>query len=146
MADDTLRQVRIARLAHAHHEVTNDRGGTLSIGGAETDFTPIELLLAGIGACTGLDVDYITTRRAEPTGFAVTVRGHKIRDDLGNRLVDLEVEFDVTFPEGKAGDEAREAFPRAVQASHDRLCTVSRTVEAGTPIGTRLSPTEPPPA
>jgi putative redox protein len=154
MADDTLRQVTVTRLSHTRHEVTNVRGGTLSVGGAETDFTPIELLLAGIGACTGLDVDHITSRRGEPTRFAITVQGHKIRDEQGNRLVDLEVVFDVAFPDGEAGDPARAALPRAVQASHDRLCTVSRTVEIATPIRTRIDgaqltetprPPEPPP-
>jgi len=27
-----------------------------------------------------------------------------------------------------------------VQRSHDRLCTVSRTVELGTPVATRIEP------
>ena len=142
--DQTLRQVTVTRLAHTRHEVTNVRGGTLSIGAAEADFTPIELLLAGIGACTGLDVDHITSRRGEPTRFAIVVKAHKIRDEQGNRLVDLEVGFDVAFADGEAGDAAREALPTAVQASHDRLCTVSRTVEVATPITTRIGQTRPP--
>jgi uncharacterized OsmC-like protein len=40
----------------------------------------------------------------------------------------------VTFPEGEAGDAARAILPRIVQTSHDRTCTVSRTIEAGTPV------------
>jgi putative redox protein len=40
----------------------------------------------------------------------------------------------VTFPEGEAGDRAREALPRAVRQSRDRLCTVGRTVAVGAPI------------
>ena len=50
---------------------------------------------------------------------------------------DLRVEFTVTFPEGEDGDQARERLPGAIARSHDRLCTVSRTVERGTPITTR---------
>jgi uncharacterized OsmC-like protein len=40
----------------------------------------------------------------------------------------------VSFPEGAEGDAARAILPRAVKLSHDRLCTVSRTVEIGTPV------------
>jgi uncharacterized OsmC-like protein len=45
----------------------------------------------------------------------------------------------VTFPEGEAGDRAREMLPKSIQMSHDRLCTVSRTVLLGTPITMRAS-------
>jgi putative redox protein len=44
------------------------------------------------------------------------------------------VTFRVAFPDGEGGDKARAILPEVVQISHDRLCTVSRTVELGTPI------------
>ena len=47
--------------------------------------------------------------------------------------------FTIRFPEGEDGDRARRILARSVQDSHDRLCTVSRTVEAGTPVAMRLS-------
>jgi putative redox protein len=50
--------------------------------------------------------------------------------------VNLEVEFHVAFAAGEVGDRAREAVPRLLQESHDRLCTVTRTVELGTPVST----------
>ena len=50
--------------------VTNVRGGTLSFGG-DTDFTPTELLLAAIASCTAIDVDTLTSRRAQPVAFEV---------------------------------------------------------------------------
>ncbi|MDX6259693.1 MAG: putative redox protein [Kribbellaceae bacterium] len=140
MGDDTRRQVQFERTANSKYEVSNVRGGTLSVGsGADTDFTPVELLLAAIGTCSAIDVDIVTSRRAEPTEFRATVSGDKVRDaDEGNRIANLAVEFTITFPEGEDGDKAREALPRAVKMSHDRLCTVSRTVELGTPVTTTL--------
>jgi uncharacterized OsmC-like protein len=70
------------------------------------------------------------------------VRGDKIRDsEQGNRMENLAVEFTVRFPEGEDGDKAREALPRSVKLSHDRLCTVSRTVEIGTPVTTTVDET-----
>ena len=46
--------------------------------------------------------------------------------------------FRIRFPDGEQGDKARELLPDAVRKSHDRLCTVSRAVELGTPIATRI--------
>jgi putative redox protein len=142
MADDTRRAVTLRRTSLGRYEVSNARGGTMTIGTGEgADFTPVELLLAALGGCTGADVDHITSKRAEPTSFVVEVTGSKIRDETGgNRLADLAVELCVTFPEGPAGDAAREMLPRAARMSHDRLCTVSRTVELGTPVDTHTTP------
>ena len=145
MPDDDVREVVVRRLSHANHEATNVRGGTLLMGTGDTDdFTPVELLLAAIAGCTGLDVDFITSRRAEPESFAVAIRGRKVRDDDGNHIEDLEVTFDVASPRGAEGDAARAALPMAVFRSHDRLCTVSRTVELGAAISTTIA--EPPAA
>ena len=140
MSEDTHRQVRIERIANSRYTVTNERGGQMTIGsGAGTDFTPVELLLAAIGGCTSIDVDILTSRRAEPDSFTVEVGAEKVRDDRGrNILTDIAVTFLVVFPAGEGGDKARALLPDAVKQSHDRLCTVSRTVEAGTPITTHI--------
>jgi putative redox protein len=135
VAQDTHRQVSIARDAAGKYTVTNERGGTLPVGtGSDGEFTPVELLLAAIGACTAVDVDVLTSRRAEPTAFTVEVGAEKIRDTTGSRLADIAVTFHVAFPEGEGGDAARELLPGAVRRSHDSLCTVSKTVELGTPV------------
>ncbi|XVV08864.1 OsmC family protein [Actinoplanes sp. CA-131856] len=142
MADDNLRSVSLKRTSLGQYEVRNARGGVITIGtGDGAEFTPVELLLAALGGCTGADVDYITSKRAEPDSFDVHVTGEKIKDEAGgNRLVNLAIELDAAFPEGPAGDAAREMLPRAARMSHDRLCTVSRTVELGTPVDTRVTP------
>ena len=106
--------------------------------GDDAGFTPTELLLAALGSCTAADVEALTTRRAEPESFSVQVEAEKVRDDSGNRLEDLTVTFRVRFPVGAEGDAARAVLPEAVQRSHDRLCTVGRTVELGTPIATHI--------
>ena len=65
--DSAHRSVRLERIENSRYVVTNDRGGQISIGKGEgTDFTPVDLLLAGIGGCTAVDVDILTSRRAEP--------------------------------------------------------------------------------
>ena len=133
------RSVRLERIENSRYTAINERGGKITIGtGAGTDFTPVELLLVAIGGCTAVDVDLLTSRRAEPDSFEVVVDADKARDAAGNHLTGLQVTFRVAFPAGEQGDKARDILPDAVRKSHDRLCTVSRTVELGTPIATRI--------
>jgi putative redox protein len=49
--------------------------------------------------------------------------------------VGLNVSISITFPDGEAGDGARDILPRAVQQTADRICTVGRTLQLGTDIG-----------
>lgn len=132
---ETHRYIDLTKMGEGRYKATNRRGGVLPIGsGADPDFTPVELLLAALAGCGAIDVDLITGKRAEPTSLAVHAEGDKIRDEHGNRLVDLRLTFEVRFPEGEAGDQARDALPRALAQTRDRLCTVGRTVHVGSPI------------
>lgn len=134
-AESDERRVDIVRTAPYRFTAINSRGGRIDIGPASsTDFTPVELLLAGIVSCGGIDLDLVTRRRSEPDHFVGRAEARKVRDELGNRLVDIRVTFDVRFPEGDGGDAAREVMPRTLQQIGERLCTVSRTVEVGTPV------------
>jgi len=47
------------------------------------------------------------------------------------------VSFHVEFPEGEDGDKARARIEPALRSAHEKTCTVSRTVEAGTPVTLR---------
>ena len=138
---DTTSGDRRALRAGDGSAAVNQHGGRVMFGtGTDGDFTPTELLLAAIAGCTAIDVDILTSRRArESDSFVVEIGADKVRDEEGNRLTEIELLFRVTFPEGAAGDEAREVLPQAVQRSHDRLCTVGRTVELGTAIVPRIA-------
>ncbi|MCO8274084.1 OsmC family protein [Actinoplanes sp. TRM 88003] len=138
MSHENQRSVEIERTGEGAYDVRNVRGGVIPLGtGDDERFTPVELLLAAIGGCSGIDVDVVTSRKGEPERFLIRVRGDKVRTADGeNRLENLEVEFDLAFPPGEAGDRARAVVPRVIRQSHDKLCTVTRTVEAGTPVST----------
>jgi putative redox protein len=139
MADTAHRTMSVTRSDGGVMTARNVRDGTLVVGdGSDERFSPTELLLAALASCTAIDVDTLTSRRAEPTSFEVRVDATKVRDELGNRLQDLVVTFRVAFPEGPAGDAAREVLPEAVRRSHNRLCTVGRTIETGPAVGTRI--------
>jgi len=137
--DSAHRSVRLERIENSRYIASNERGGTITIGtGAGTDFTPVELLLVAIAGCTAVDVDILTSRRAEPDSFEVDAGAEKVRDAAGNHLTDMQVTFRIAFPAGEQGDKARELLPDAVRKSHERLCSVSRTVEIGTPVTMRI--------
>ena len=136
---DAQRSVTITRIARGRYAATNGRGGRIEFGGGDdSEFTPVELFLAAIGGCTGIDVDLITSRQAQPNAFSIGVDARKVRDERGNHLTDISVTFGLGFPDGNDGDAARAVLPQAVQRSHDRLCTVSRTVELGTSVATTI--------
>ncbi len=135
LSPDTWRGIDLTRIGEGRYKATNARGGIVPIGsGEDPDFTPVELLLAALAGCAGVTVDELTGRRAQPLSFDVSAEGHKVRDDAGSHLVGLKVTFDIAFPEGDDGDRARDFLPRAVQQTHDRICTVSRTVSLGEPV------------
>ena len=136
MNDDTTRAVRLTRLGLGRYEAINARGGKIEFStGSEQTFTPVELFLASIAGCSAIDVDLITSKRAEPLRFEISMTANKVRDDHGNHLVNLAMTFDVAFPDDDGGRAAAEVLPDAITRTHDRLCTVSRTVEIGTPVG-----------
>lgn len=138
---ENRRAVTMTRVAPTKFTVTNPRGGQVTTGtGKDADFTPGELLLAAIGACTGVDTDILTSRRAEPMSFRIETSGDKVNDEQGSHFENLLVTFDVRFPEGPDGDAAREILPKIVARSREKLCTVGRTVEIGTPIRDEFGP------
>lgn len=140
-SSDTLRSVELTRIGTHRFKATNERGGVLPIGeGVDPDFTPVELLLAAVAGCAAIDVDYITGKRSEPQSFDLYVEGEKVRDEEGNHLTNLRVVFDLTFPEGEAGDAARGVLQSAIERSRDRICTVSRTVALPTPVAMEQRP------
>lgn len=137
--ESTHRSLTVERVAPGRFAAVNPRGGRILFGtGHNEEFTPTELLLIAIGGCTAIDVDIITSRRAEPESFEIAVDADKIRDEGGNHLANIEITYRITFPAGEDGDKARAVLPEAIRQSHQRLCTVGRTVEMATPITTRV--------
>jgi uncharacterized OsmC-like protein len=132
---DAHRWVTLDRLDEGVYLARNPRGVELRFGSNDPDgFSPVELLLAAIAGCSAVDVDVVTGRRSPAESFGARVDAEVVRDESGNVLKDITLTFSVTFPEGEAGDAARAILPRALRTSHDRTCTVSRTVETGVPV------------
>ena len=132
--DDAHRSVSLERLSKGVYQATNKAGDTLVVGERDGSFSAVELLLTALAACGAADVDYIVSKRDEPASLRVRTDANKVRDDGGNHLTDIVVTFDARFADTDAGQAALSVLPRSVQQSHDRLCTVSRTVQLGEPV------------
>ena len=135
MTETSKRQVTLTRESKGVYIATNAKGGTLRFGPETQDgFSAVELLLVAVAGCSGIDVDYMTSRRAEPLRFDVVSEATQEKGDDGNILRDVTVTFHLEFPPGEDGDKARDRIDAALKASHDTSCTVSRTLEAATPV------------
>jgi putative redox protein len=140
MTDENVRTVDITRISKGVYEATNRHGAKLVFGHDNTQMlSAVELLLTAIAGCSGTDVDFITSKRSEPSSFKLRISGEKVRDEAGkNHVANISFNVDIEFPEGEEGDAARSVLERSVRQSHDRLCSVSQTVERGTPIAVTI--------
>ena len=130
-----IRVVNIERLEARKYKATSlESGASLEFGQGEGLLTPVELLLAAIAGCSSIDVDVATTRRSEPEKFEVKASGYKVTEDSASRMEDIHLGFDLKFPDTEEGRKAAGMIQRIVKLSHDKYCTVSRTVELGAAV------------
>ena len=132
------RSVKIERTESRTYRATSPSGATLEFGQGEGLLTPVELLLAAIAGCSSIDVDVATTRRTEPETFEVTATGQKISEDGASRMDDINLGFNISFPDTEEGQKAAGMVERIVKLSHDKYCTVSRTVELGAHVSSHV--------
>lgn len=125
--------VSLVRTAQGRYLAMNRNGVEIELGRGDDLFSPVELLLVALAGCSAIDLDFATSRHAEPEVFKAGVEAVR-SEEGGNHLEDLKVSFSVRFPETEAGETAKALVDRVLKLSHDKLCTVSRTVEAGTPV------------
>ncbi|MDO5492626.1 MAG: OsmC family protein [Nesterenkonia sp.] len=124
----------MTRVGPHHYRARNAAGAELDFGRGEGLLTPVELLLAAIAGCSSVDVDTVVSRRSEFTGYDVSAEGTKVQEDGASRLTGIRLHFDLSFPDDESGRRAAGMVDRVVQLSHDKNCTVSRTVEMGEPV------------
>ena len=70
----------------------------------------------------------------EFAAFGVAVRQGAVDSLLAPLAARNHNVVEIEFPDGEEGDAARSVLERSVHQSHDRLCSVSQTVERGTPL------------
>ncbi|MEV4319626.1 OsmC family protein [Actinocrispum sp. NPDC049592] len=125
--------VRIRRDAPARFTAINGRGAEIRIGRSQdgADFSPVELLMAALGACAGLSADHVISRRiGEDAPIDVVVEADKDLD--ADRVTAVRTRFELDL--GTLSPADQETLVKLVNRAVERTCTVSRSVEPGTPV------------
>jgi len=113
--------------ADSGHAVVMDADA--SVGGDNTGSRPMELLLMGIGGCSGMDIISILKKKKQHvTGLEAHVSG-TMAENYPHKYTEISIEFIVR---GKAVSE--EAVKRAVQLSMEKYCSVKATLEGSAKI------------
>ena len=113
--------------ADSGHAIVMD--GTPDVGGRDTGLRPMELLLIGLGGCSGMDVVSILKKKKQIiSNFEITVQGQKA-EDHPKKFTGIHIEFVI-----KGKNISEEAVKKAVQLSMDKYCSVKATLEGSAKI------------
>ncbi len=114
----------------SHFEAKNEAGNIVSIdgspavGGLGLGARPMELLIMGLGGCSGIDVlSILRKQKIEPQGFRIKLSAEREKDATPSLFTDIHVKFIFKGPI----DEVK--AQRAVNLSMDKYCSVSKTLE-----------------
>lgn len=135
MSDEPETAVRLERTGTSSYVARNSRGGEVHIrpGDVGDGFTPVELLLAAVGGCSAQVTDRMVSRRIS-ADRPVGLRVERIRTpDEDRRVSAVRVTYDVDLDLIADPDE-RERFAAAMVRAIESYCTVSRSLEQGTPV------------
>jgi putative redox protein len=114
------------------HAIVMD--GNREFGGEDTGPRPMELLLLGLGGCTGMDVvSILKKKKQELEGLEIVIEGKKA-EEHPKRFTDITIEFRL-----KGKNLSEEAVKRAVELSMEKYCSVKATLEGKTNVSFKYS-------
>ncbi len=94
-------------------------------GGEDSGFSPLQLLLAALGGCTGMDIIDLMRKQRQPVeGLEIVVAGERA-EEPPRIYKKILVEYRVR---GKGIGE--EAIQRAIRLSEDKYCSVGDMLKA----------------
>ncbi len=113
--------------ASSGHAIVMD--GDPESGGNNTGLRPMELLLIGLGGCSGMDVaSILKKKRQDLRGLEINVKGEKA-ENYPKRFTNIDIEFVLT-----GRDLSDEAVKRAIDLSMEKYCSVKATMEGSARI------------
>ncbi|MDV7198132.1 OsmC family protein [Rhodococcus kroppenstedtii] len=128
-----MAELWVERTGTRRYTGKSDRGAEVLIGSEDVPgvFTPGELLKIALAACTGMSSDRPLARRLGEN-YDATVRVSGAADRENEVYPRLEEILEVDLSELDA--EAHERLLTVVTKAVDKVCTVGRTLKAGTEI------------
>ena len=128
-------KITIDHLDDLHMEAQNEEGGKIrmdgntEIGGLEGGFSPMQLLLAGVGGCSAIDIIGILKKQKQPLeDLQVVVDGDKQSTGTFSEFKTIQLNFIFT------GDLEEKKVKRAIELSLEKYCSVSKALEKGSDI------------
>ncbi len=98
-------------------------------GGFNSGMRPMELLLVGLGGCSGMDiVSILKKKKQDLRGLTINIKG-KQSENYPKRFTEIEIEFVI-----KGKNLSEEAVKRAVELSMEKYCSVKATLEGSAKI------------
>ncbi|MDV7135448.1 OsmC family protein [Williamsia muralis] len=135
--DQQTTELWVERTGTRRYTGRSSRGAEVLIGSADADgvFTPGELLKIALAACTGMSSDKPLSRRlGDDYDATVRVSGDADRDNEVYPRLEEVLEVDLSELEPEAAERLLVVVQRAV----DAVCTVGRTLKAGTEVDLRI--------
>lgn len=116
----------------------SSRGAEVLIGSETVDgvFTPGELLKIALAACSGMSSDFPLSRRLGDD-YDATIKVSGAADRENEVYPHLEEELILDLSELDA--EAQQRLVALVERSVDKVCTVGRTLKAGTKVSLTIT-------
>jgi putative redox protein len=113
--------------ASSGHAIVMD--GDPEVGGNNTAPRPMELLLLGLGGCSGMDVvSILRKKRQDITGLEINVKGEQV-DTYPKKFIDIDLELVV-----KGKNISEDAVKRSIELSMNKYCSVKASLEGSAKV------------
>jgi putative redox protein len=113
-----------------HFKASNESGSTIdidaspAIGGTNQGPRPMELLIMGLGGCSGIDLlSILRKQKIEPEGVEIVINAEREKDATPSLFTDIHVEYRIK------GDVDPAKAERAAQLSMEKYCSAAKTLE-----------------
>lgn len=124
-------KINISRVSGDYHfEASNDTGNTLhldgavEIGGTKSGFRPMQLLLAAVGSCSGIDLVSILKKQKQVIDeFDIEVKAERETVEQHSIWKTIHINFKLN------GEIVPEKALHAAQLSMDKYCSVAKILE-----------------
>ena len=107
-------------------EAENESGFTVeldakaAIGGTGKGFRPMEMLLIGLGGCSGIDmVNILTKQKEELDDIKINIKATRKEEEVPAIFDVIDIQFNLS------GNLSVQKVERALQMTFDRYCSVS---------------------
>ncbi|TWS25280.1 OsmC family protein [Tsukamurella sputi] len=143
MADDTTAQAPstelwVERTGVRRYTGRSSRGAEVLVGSVDVEgvFTPGELLKIALAACSGMSTDHVLARRlGDDYDATVRVSGDADRENEVYPELNEILELDLS----ELDEAGRERLITVARRAIDQVCTVGRTLKAGTTVNLEIT-------